>query len=49
MTEYGPGSLSSEFAYGSKSVCPEWVRTNLKDLFTIGTTIFTEVSRGLDE
>ena len=30
-------------------MCPEEVGTNLKDLFTIGATIFAKVSRSLDE
>jgi len=47
--EYGPESLSSEFAGESRPVYPERMETNLKDLFTIGTTIFTEVSGSLDE
>ena len=49
MTEYGPESLSSAFTGGSRPVYPEWAGTNLKDLFTIGATVFTEVSRSLDE
>lgn len=49
MIEYGPESLSSAVAGGSRPVCSEWAGTNLKDLFTIGATIFAEVSRSLDE
>ena len=30
-------------------MCPEEVATNLKDLFTIGATIFAKVSRSLDK
>ena len=48
-TGFGPESLSTVAAGGSRVMCPEETGTNLKDLFTIGATTFTEVARSLDE